>query len=272
MMVQRRHLEQSLPMGQLEIANLQDHAHRHAEWDDGNDRQQSPLPGHQGHHRQGGSKGKRTGITHEELRRMHVEPQKTEQRPNQGEAEAGQEGLPLDQCDPTVGRKSRGRDQACQPIQAVCQVDSVGETDDQERCDGYVPDAYGDLAFDARQVQIGDLEEIAQTVGRYQGKNHLEDEFCACPHPYSSSAAAQPFPIVHRTQQGIDHQNAHRQDHRAAREVETDQGARIQKHGDQHNRQDDHHAPHGWGAQFCKVPFGSFYTDRLADFEIAQNP
>ena len=55
MQVDGRHLEETPSMGHFEINDLDDVAQRLADRDDGDDRQQGPLAGHQGDDADGGA-------------------------------------------------------------------------------------------------------------------------------------------------------------------------------------------------------------------------
>ena len=74
MQVDGRHFEEAPPMGQFEISDLDNVTQRFADRDDCDDRQQGPLAGHQGDHADRRAQRKRTGITHEKLGRVDVEP------------------------------------------------------------------------------------------------------------------------------------------------------------------------------------------------------
>ena len=74
MQVKRSHFKNPFAASPFEIRNLQNHAYHFADRDDSDDWQDKPLPGHQRYHCQGSSQRERAGISHEQLRRMYVEP------------------------------------------------------------------------------------------------------------------------------------------------------------------------------------------------------
>ena len=68
------HLEKTFSFCVSEVSDLYDHAQDFAEGDDRDNGQHNPLTGHQGDDSQGGAERERTGVAHNQLSRMHVEP------------------------------------------------------------------------------------------------------------------------------------------------------------------------------------------------------
>ncbi len=95
MMMKGSHFKETFSLGDLEVQDLQYIADRFADGDDGDDREEDPMPGHQGYHSKHSPQRERTCIPHDHHGRVHVEPQKTKQRPNDSEAEAGDEGVSI---------------------------------------------------------------------------------------------------------------------------------------------------------------------------------
>ena len=82
MMVDRRHLENPL-LAQFEAAHLEDDRHRLHHEHAADDDEQQFLLGADGRGAERAADGQRTGIAHEHLRRMAVEPEEPEARPDQ---------------------------------------------------------------------------------------------------------------------------------------------------------------------------------------------
>ena len=63
---------------------------------------------------------------------------KAEDGANQRETEACQINLSLDESDAAISGKSGGSDQPGQTVQAICKIDRIGLTDDDECSDANV--------------------------------------------------------------------------------------------------------------------------------------
>jgi len=53
--------------------------------------------------------------------------------------------------------------------------------------------------------------------------------------------------------------------------LEANKGDGVKQNGQQQNRQDEHHSPHGGGAHFHRVMAWLFYANQFTDFEVTQN-
>ena len=78
--VQRAHPEDPLAVGQLEVADLDDHRQRLDHEHEPDDRQDQDLARDEGGHRERRAERERPRVAHEYLRRVDVEPQEPEQR------------------------------------------------------------------------------------------------------------------------------------------------------------------------------------------------
>ena len=90
MMMQRRHLEDTLLVAQFVAAHLQHHRDRFEDEDAADERQQQFLADDDGDRADGAAQSQRADVAHEDLRRMGVVPEKSDGCAHHGAAEDGQ--------------------------------------------------------------------------------------------------------------------------------------------------------------------------------------
>ena len=88
-----RHPEHALAAGCLEVADLDDVRHRLDDEDQADDREDQDLARDEGDHGEHRPQRERSGVPHEHLRRVDVEPQEAEQRADDQGAQEGDVGL-----------------------------------------------------------------------------------------------------------------------------------------------------------------------------------
>lgn len=154
-MVQGRHSEDATAGG-LKRYDLDDHRKRLGNKDASDDNKQQFLLDDHGDGAQGAAESQRTGISHEDLGRIRVEPEKPEERADQGADEHGHLADVANIDDVQIGRKSGMPDdvgQAAQrhrtgdggagreTVEAVREVDGVRGAGDHQHHEGDVEPA-----------------------------------------------------------------------------------------------------------------------------------
>jgi hypothetical protein len=121
-----------------------------------------------------------------------------------------------------------GRDQTCQAIESIREIDGIRFADDDEGCNGDVPQPQFDIAMSPWQTHFGRTQQVFQHKRSPDRQDNLCKKFCAGPHPFATPFAANPFPIIQSPQRGVSDQDDERYEHRAADHFQTDEHRRIQ--------------------------------------------
>jgi len=264
-------------MSEAEIGHLQDHAGDLGHGDDGDQRQQQPLAGHQGDRRQRRAQGQRSDVAHEHLRRVRVVPQEAETRADHDEAELHQERLALQLGDHAVGRERTGSDQAGKPIQPVGNVHRVAEAHDDHHGDRNPdPDWKLDEAGHQRDIHAIRILEPATDKRHHPSSDDRQDDLAGELGPGANALAAlaqaaDAFPIVDGAQNAEANEHEQRQQDARAGQAFLDQAGEIQTERDEHHRHEDQNAAHGGRAGLDHVRLRACLADLLADAQPPQN-
>ena len=268
----RRHEKDPLSP-ELVRSHLKDHRERLQDKDPSDEDQEDFIFRRHGHDAQRGAQRQGADISHEHLRGIGVEPQKTQARRDDGGAEhrhladtgnirdlevVGELEMAGHVGDQGVSRGG-GHDRSDgETIQAVGKVDGVGRPDDHQHGERDIPDAQ--VRPDVLQEGNGeDAAEIGLPVKNYhpgQGDGHLEKEL----GPGGKAAAALALEF-----QGIVNEADHRE---SRRHKKGDRNVEIHDVGQEHRRghqgENDERPSHRRRARLYRVSWRTVLADRLA--------
>ncbi len=295
--MQRRHLEDPLPVTQLVAGHLENDRQRLDHENPADAHQQDLLLNKDGDHAHAAAQRKRPYIAHEDLGRVRVVPQKAQRSARHGAAEyrqlarSGQPHQVQIFCELSMAagvrqhRHGPGGDDH-QPdreaIQSIGQVHGVGtanqdEGDKQEEEDKRervgervakegVDDKTGLEALEERHVH---RRRVAPVRPQYQQKHAHRQRHHALRRELAPAGDAEVLVFANL---GVVVPKPDRAEGHDAEDRDPDIGVgevRPQQRG-HHNGDDDQHAAHGGRAGLLLVRARAFLADHLADLELAQ--
>ena len=267
MMVDRRHPEDPLSVGLLEIADL-DHDRKHlGEVDkaDDHDKQRHLHDQRQG--RRVSAQRQGTGVSHKDLRRIAVEQKKAEQCSDHCARHRRRRNALLH------GRRQeeqgkRDGDGGTEPVQAVRKVHAVVRPEDDKE--------------DRRNIQDAEFKEHAVLQSAGEGDQHPASRLRMSVEPDRQKAGGYElhhqlllhaeslrllFPdlqvIIEKTDEAVDHGEDQHRPHQG-----------VLHHEGQCSRDDrdhDHDAAHGRRSLLLQVGLGTVVPDLLAEFHAVQH-
>ena len=149
------------------------HEEGHREGDDGVELEQAL----DGHHRQDIPQEGGARVPHEDLGRVHVVGQEAQAPAGQGGHEDGHIGLADHQGDDQQGHGADGGHAAGQAVQAVDEVDGVGDGHDPDHRHGDGQPAQLPVQVRGEHVGVGDGLDHVAGEHRHQGGHDLHHEF-----------------------------------------------------------------------------------------------
>ena len=262
MVVQRRHPEDPLPVGQLEIPHLEHDGQGLQHVDAPDHHQQQFRMGPDGHGSHRAPQGQGTGVPHEALGRVMVVNEKAQAAAHDGKGEQRLRQQAAGKADIGKGQHHRDGHTGSQSVQPVSQIHCIGGAHQQQQQEQIVPSPQVQGGIHHRHPDPGavhgHIPGIEQVYGGHQDlQGHLlfggepqvpleEDLQAVIDEPDD--------PVAHKQPQGHD-------------------GPGIQGDPQQgrHNGCGNHHQPpHGGGAVFLQMFPGAAFPDALAEMPFVE--
>ena len=265
-MVDGRHLEQTLAVGQLEVANLQDDGQGLQDVDDAHEDQDQGQIQRKGQSTDHAAQEQGASVAHEDLGRMPVVEQVSDQTAHQCSGNNSQIQTAHGNGGSGEEHHDRDGDGTAQTVNAVGQVDSIVTADHDEHGEEDVDHGMqGQGHIDEGDVQIaGHDAQAVQHIQVQSGHGHLQ-------HSLLQRGQAQ-VALLH--QLGVVIQEA---DEAVAQgNQQRKQGGIVLHKGDVANNtdnrgQNEHQAAHHGGAGLHIVPGGTDLTNGLTGLQCPQN-
>ena len=248
-------------------SDLEDHGpglqHEH----EPDERQEQDLPTDERDDRERRPERERTRIAHEDLGRVHVEPEERQDGADDERAEERQVGrvgdvdpglLEGDRRDDEVPDEREDERAAREAVEAVGDVHRVARGDDRERRDEDVEPGRDRDGPDERHEQRRDLIGVLDLPGCDPAHDRLPEQLLAAADAVPGPRVE---PVVGRAEQAHERERRERGERRAVDEVPARE---LQEPGDEQDRADDEKAAHRRGAFLDVVGLGAIEPDALA--------